>query len=368
MEMTSAGAGLRVVVLGLSITSSWGNGHATTYRGLIRGLSERGHEVLFLERDQPWYAQNRDLPRPPWCRLGLYNGLDDLWDRYGTEIRGADLVIVGSYVPEGIAIGEWVTRSARGLTAFYDIDTPITLARLEGDETEYISRSLVPRYDLYLSFTGGPILDRIESEFGAQAARPLYCSADPLVHYPEPIDHRWELGYMGTYSEDRLPALEALLLDVARMTPGSPFVVAGPQYPETIEWPPNLERIVHLAPERHREFYSAQRFTLNLTRRAMVEAGYSPSVRLFEAAACATPIITDYWEGLDHFFIPGGEILIARSSDEVVEYLVDLPIAEAEGVGRRARDRVLAGHTARARAIELEGYLREVGARELALP
>src|SRR5215210_3228069 len=175
---------MKIVVLGLSITSSWGNGHATTFRGLLRELARRGHDILFLERDQSWYAENRDFPKPPFCRVALYNSLSEL-TLFAHDIAEADCVIVGSYVPEGIAVGEWVTRTARGVTAFYDIDTPVTLAALGGRGAEYISRALIPRYHLYLSFTGGPTLVRLEQEFGAQMARPLYCSVDTAHYFPD---------------------------------------------------------------------------------------------------------------------------------------------------------------------------------------
>lgn len=361
-------ASLRVVILGLSVTSSWGNGHATTYRGLIRGLIARGHDVLFLERDLPWYAENRDLRRSPGGRIELYDSLGDLRSRFADEVRDADLVIVGSYVPEGIALGEWVTRSARGVAAFYDIDTPVTLARLERGGTDYLSPELVRSYRLYLSFTGGPTLQRLEEHFGATLARPLYCSADPAFYYPEPSDSKWDLGYMGTYSEDRQAPLDTLLLGAARGWPEGRFIVAGPQYPEQIHWPSNVERIDHLSPAEHRAFYNAQRFTLNLTRRRMIAAGYSPSVRLFEAAACGTPIISDHWEGLDSVFEPGSEILVAHSEAQVLEFLHDIPETERREIGRNARARVLAEHTVAHRALELEGYLREALVREPVLP
>jgi spore maturation protein CgeB len=355
---------LRVVILGLAVTSSWGNGHATTYRGLIRGLSARGHEVLFLERDLPWYAANRDLPRPPGCRVELYTSLRELRERFTETIAAADLVIVGSYVPEGVAIGEWVTGIAGGVTAFYDIDTPVTLSYLERGDADYLSRALIPQYRLYLSFTGGPTLEVLERRYGAPLARPLYCSADPVLYHPEPVETRWELGYMGTYSEDRQVALDSLLLVTARRSPAGRYVVAGPQYPESLRWPANVERITHLSPAEHRAFYNAQRFTLNLTRASMIAAGYSPSVRLFEAAACGTPIISDHWAGLDNFFEPGSEILVARSATDVLGYLRELPEAERLEVGRRARGKVLAAHTAAHRAVELEGFMREVLVQE----
>ncbi|MDQ3928864.1 MAG: glycosyltransferase, partial [Chloroflexota bacterium] len=319
---------LNIVILGLSITSAWGNGHATTYRGLVRELTARGHKVLFLERDVPWYASNRDLPSPPFGRTELYSSLAELKERFTTDVSDAGLVIVGSYVPEGVSVGEWVVQTARGATAFYDIDTPVTLAKLERGDMEYLSPELIPRYGLYLSFTGGPTLERIERQYGSPRARPLYCSVDPALYYPEAQEMRWDLGYMGTYSDDRQPPLDWLMLEPARRWSGGKFVVAGPQYPPDIEWPPNVQRIEHLPPVEHRAFYNAQRFTLNITRADMVAAGYSPSVRLFEAAACATPIISDWWEGLDTIFEPGEEVLVARSPGETLKYLRDMPEGE----------------------------------------
>lgn len=354
---------MRIVILGLSITSSWGNGHAVTYRALVRGLAERGHDVLFLERDMPWYAENRDLPRPPFGRTELYGSLADLKERFRTEIRDADLVIVGSYVPQGVAAGEWVTSTARACTAFYDIDTPVTLAKLERGDTEYLSRALVMRYDLYLSFTGGPTLKRLQTRFYAKNPRALYCSVDPAVYYPDAQPLAWDMGYLGTYSDDRQPALERLMLQPARDWPDARFCVAGSLYPEHLQWPGNVERIHHLPPSEHRAFYNAQRFTLNVTRADMVRAGYSPSIRLFEAGACGTPIISDAWDGLDEVFSIGSEILVARTTRESLEYLNDLSEDERLGIGERARARVLREHTADRRAEQLEGYVSEVAGR-----
>jgi spore maturation protein CgeB len=351
---------LRIIILGLSVTSSWGNGHATTYRGLVRELSARGHEVLFLERNVPWYAANRDLRAVPYARIELYSSLRELEDRFTGEVRNADVVMVGSYVPEGVAVGEWVTTTARGITAFYDIDTPVTLAKLARGDTEYLSPALLERYTLYLSFTGGPALERLEQQYGAPRARPLYCAVDPQLYYPEPREARWELGYLGTYSPDRQLALDALLLEPARRWRRGRFVVAGPQYPAAIAWPANVQRIEHLPPTEHRAFYTAQRFTLNITRADMVRVGYSPSIRLFEAAACATPIISDYWEGLETFFTPEKEILIVRAPQETLHCLRELPESERISLGWRARARVLAEHTAAHRAAELEAHIRDL--------
>jgi spore maturation protein CgeB len=349
---------VKLVVLGLSLSSSWGNGHATTWRALLKAFAERGHEVLFLERDAPWYAAHRDLVDPDWCRLAFYSHLADL-KRWRREVAGADAVIVGSYVPEGVAVGRWVQATARGAVAFYDIDTPVTLARLASGDDAYLTPELIPGYDLYLSFTGGPTLDLIEARYGAPAARALYCSVDAEAYRPLARERRWDLGYLGTYSEDRQPTLETLLIEPARRAPDLRFVVAGPLYPADVEWPKNVERIEHVGPADHADFYASCRFTLNVTRADMVRAGWSPSVRLFEAAACGAPIVSDDWPGLSSLFEIGREIQIVRSSDEVLRLLRHTGEAARSTLASAARARVLAEHTAARRAQELETHLKE---------
>jgi spore maturation protein CgeB len=353
---------MRLVVLGLSLSSSWGNGHATTYRSLLKALAERGHDVLFLERDVPWYASHRDLLDPGYCRLEFYRDLRDLADRHGESER-ADAVLVGSYVPEGVAVGRWVQATARGITAFYDIDTPVTLAKLERGDHEYLSPELIPGYDLYLSFTGGPTLQRLMRRYGSPDARALYCSVDTGQYPPMELNPRWDLSYLGTYSPDRQPSLERLLIEPARRAPHLKFAVAGPLYPEGIDWPANVERIAHVAPAEHARFYASSRFTLNVTRADMVRAGYSPSVRLFEAAAAATPVISDGWPGLDTIFAPGREILLAAAPDEVLRILEGRGEADRRRLATAARRRVLREHTAAHRAAELERHIARVRSR-----
>jgi spore maturation protein CgeB len=350
---------LSIVIVGLSITSSWGNGHATTYRGLVRELCRRGHDVLFLERDVPYYARNRDLPKPPYGRTELYNTLEELEDRFAGDVARANAVIVGSYVPDGVAVGDWVCRTARGQRVFYDIDTPITIAALAQGSPTYLEARQIPRYDLYLSFTTGPLMRRIASEFHAAQVRALCCSADLETYYPEPRAVRWDLGYLGTFSSDRQPALDRLLVEPARAWAAGRFTVAGPQYP-ALDWSRNVERQDHVPPPEHRAFYNSQRFTLNITRSAMLDAGYSPSIRLFEAGACGTPIISDDWPGLDEFFVAGRELFVATSATDVLRLLREVGEDERLAVGQRGRERVLAEHTAAHRAEALEGYLREL--------
>lgn len=349
---------MKLVVLGLSLSSAWGNGHATTFRALLKAFAARGHDILFLERDVPWYATQRDLADPDYCELAFYSDLSDL-RRWTDQIAQADAVIVGSYVPEGVAAGRFVQDTARGVTAFYDIDTPVTLAKVARDDFEYLSPEIIPGYDVYLSFTGGPTLDLLERTYGSPAARALYCSVDPALYAPTGEPKRWDLSYLGTYSPDRQPTLERLLIEPARALPQHRFVVAGPQYPDDIDWPANVERIEHLPPADHAAFYSASRFTLNVTRADMIAAGWSPSVRLFEAGACGTPIVSDIWDGLDSLFAPGREILMARDSATVIDAIEG---ADATAIGEAARARVLDAHTAAHRAAELEAYLAEATA------
>jgi spore maturation protein CgeB len=353
---------LNIVIIGLSVTSSWGNGHATTYRALLEALASRGHHVTFLERDVPWYRGHRDLTKPSNWTVKLYQSLQDIPRRYTSLIRDANLVILGSYVPDGIAIAEWVTAHAQGVTAFYDIDTPVTLAGLD-QGLEYFSAAMIPRFDLYLSFSGGPVPGMIEDAYGSPMARVLYCSADPDLYRPHPVKQHWSLGYLGTYSDDRQPSLERLLLAPAMMLADHQFVVAGSRYPEHLVWPDNVSRIEHLSQHQHPPFYSRQRFTLNLTRADMRALGFSPSVRLFEAAACGTPVISDRWPGIETIFEPGTEILLVSDAREVSQILRDIPEERRLAIADKARRRILADHTPDHRARQLEAYYLEAAGR-----
>lgn len=350
---------MKVVVLGLSITSSWGNGHATTYRGVVSELASRGHQVLFCERETPWHRNARDLGELRGASLLLYGSLDELAQNAGEQITEADLVLVGSHVPEGVAVAEYVLASTAGRTAFYDIATPETLARLDAGDPEYLTPALVPRFDLYLSSSGGPSLARLE-EYGARRVVRFHPLVDPRGYIAVASRPCWDLGYLGGYSAESQSGLEALMLAPARALRARRFVVAGAQYPEGMSWPANVAHIQHVAPGRHPVFYGAQRFTLNLTRAAMREAGWSPSVRLFQAAACGTAIISDYWPGLEDYFTPEREILIARSADDVLRALIETGIETRLALAARARQRVMREHTAAQRIDLLERELYEL--------
>ena len=356
---------MKVTILGLSITSSWGNGHATNYRALARALERRGDEVTFLERDRSWYARHRDLPDPPWCRTILYDCVPQLESHHAEAVRDAELVIIGSFVPEGVAVADWVLSEARGNVAFYDIDTPVTLGRLRAGECEYLSPELVSRFDLYLSFTAGPVLDTLREEFGARRPCPFYCFVDPGTYAPADGPQRYQLNYLGTYSAGRQPTVEELLLEPARRRFAKRFAVAGPMYPPEIGWPANVERIEHLPPGKHAGFYCAAAFTLNVTRPEMRAVGWAPSVRLFEAAACGVPIISDTWPGIETILEPGSEIFLAQSTGAVLRILDETEEMARLEVGAAARRRVLAEHTADRRAQQLHALVAET-AREVA--
>jgi spore maturation protein CgeB len=345
---------VKIVICGLSITSSWGNGHATTYRALSRALRARGHQIVFFERDVEWYGSNRDM-QPPFCRVHLYQQWHDVVNLLRRELADADVAMVGSFCPDGVNAIDTVLDSGAGVKAFYDIDTPITVSQLRLGDAEYLRRSQVPGFDIYFSFTGGPMLDELQSRFGARRAVPLYCSFDPDRYGWREPDPRYQcdLSYMGTYASDRQLKLEELFCKAAAAMPEKDFILAGPQYPTQIVWPKNVRRIVHLEPEFHSYFYSSSLFTLNLTRDEMVKAGYSPSVRIFEAAGCGTAIISDAWPGIESFFKINEEILLASSSADVISFL-KTDQHEAVKIGRRAQERVLAEHSAARRALDFE--------------
>lgn len=347
---------MKIIFIGLSLSSSWGNGHATTYRALLKALNDRGNTCLFYEYDAPWYRENRDMETPDFAELRLYEDTEELKTELLEHGRQADAIVLGSYVQGGIALADWLTETLGGDTSllFYDIDTPVTLRALAEGNCEYLAEHQLERFDAYLSFSGGKALELLEQRFGARRAVPFHCSADPEIYYPETVDRTCSLGYLGTYSKDRHDPMVSLLFQAAERLPDETFEVVGPQYPDEIVWPKNVTRREHLPPSQHRSFYCSQRFTLNLTRSDMVVLGHSPSVRLFEAAACGVPVISDCWQGIEDYFKPGEEILLARNGDDVARYLREIDEEERKRIGERARARFLSDHSPDRRAAQLE--------------
>ncbi len=355
---------MNIVIFGLAVSSSWGNGHAALWRGLIRGLLQDGHRVTFFERDQSFYAQNRDLTElPAGGSLVLYADWDGVLPQARRTVGSADVTMVTSYCPDAHEASA-LCRGARALCCFYDLDTPVTLARLAaGESVEYLGADGLAPYDLVLSYTGGGALDALRTQLGARRVVPIYGSVDPALHRPVPprAERLALLSYLGTYAADRQAALEALFVEPARRRPAEKFVIGGAQYPPQFPWTENIWFVRHLPPSEHPAFYCSSRMTLNVTRAAMAQMGHCPSGRLFEAAACGTPILTDAWAGLDQFFTPGEEILVARDTADAIAAL-DLPDASLHAIAARARERTLAEHTAHRRAREMVAAFEQASA------
>src|SRR5690625_1954230 len=354
---------VKFVLFGLTVSSSWGNGHATLWRGLIRALVAHGHEVTFFERDQPFYALNRDLHELPGARLVLYPDWETVHAEAAAEVARADIALVTSYCPDGPAASELIFETAPAQTVFYDMDTPVTLATLDaGERVAYLPPQGLGDFDLVLSYTGGEALTLLRSRLGARRAEPLYGHVDPELHRPAGArpEFRGDLSYIGTYAADRQAVVERLFVGPARARPDQRFILAGSGYDAAFPWSDNIFFVKHLPPASHPGFYASTRLTLNATRGAMAAMGWCPSGRLFEAAACGVPILSDCWEGLDAFFRPGEEILTASTTVEALEAL-DLPATELVAIARKARARVLEEHSSDRRAEDLLSILQ--GAR-----
>jgi spore maturation protein CgeB len=351
---------MKMTVFGLTLSSSWGNGHATPYRALFRALNRLGHEITFYEKDVEYYALRRDMPECAYCKLVLYDDWREVRSQALAEAAESDVVMTASYLPQGSAINDEVLALDGPLKVFYDLDTPVTLSQLRRGELDYLRREQLASFDLVLSWTGGGALRALEKEFGANMARPLFGCVDPDF-YGRTRPRReltCSLSYMGTYAADRQAKLDELFLEPARRNPKMDFVLAGTLYPRGWMWPRNVRRFDHVAPDDHPVLYSSSRLTLNLTRAEMAESGYCPSGRLFEAAACCTPILSDWFEGLDAFFSPGVEILVAREACHV-EKCIAVGDHDLERIGARARERTLDENTGMNRAHTLLKYLEE---------
>jgi len=355
---------MKLVVFGLTITSSWGNGHATLWCGLCKALERRGQRVVFFERDVPYYALHRDLRALPYGELVLYPTWPEVRPLARRHLVEADAAIVTSYCPDGVAASDLVLDSPATVRVFYDLDTPVTLSRLiAGQPVDYLGPGGLADFDLVLSYTGGRALAELQTRLGARRVAPLHGSVDPEVYrLASPAEHyRADLSYMGTYAADRQPVLEKLLVDPARRRPDLRFLIGGAQYPDGFPWAGNIYFVRHLPPGEHPTFYGSSRLTLNVTREAMARMGHCPSVRLFEAAACGAPILSDAWEGLEAFFRPGSEIIVAHDTEEALRAL-EMSDEELARIAGRARARTLEEHTADRRAAELETVLEDTAA------
>jgi spore maturation protein CgeB len=355
---------MKITFFGLTISSSWGNGHATLLRGLFKALVARGHTVSFFERDVPYYAAHRDLVESRGVDLHLYSDWREIKPFARQVVAESDVAVVTSYCPDGIAATELVGSANVNLRAFYDLDTPITLEALQkGEPLAYIGPRKLADFDLVLSYTGGAALTALRDQLDARRVVPLFGSVDPEIHHPAPrrASYEADLSYLGTYAPDRQQMLDRLFLQVARRAPDQRFVIGGSKYPVDFPWQPNIWYVQHVPPSAHAAFFSSSSLTLNVTRGAMARMGYCPSGRLFEAAACGVAIVSDEWAGLESFFRPGVEIIVAQNTRDVLAAL-QLGETEREHIARAGRQRVLESHTATHRAAELETIFESVRA------
>jgi spore maturation protein CgeB len=355
---------LKISIFGLTLSSSWGNGHATPYRAIVRALAGMGHSVTFYEKDVHYYAAHRDLPQPDFCELVLYDNWANV-RRSALECAAeSDVVMTASYCPDGSQIADEVLEQNGPVKIFYDLDTPITLAKLgSGEKVEYIRSEQLREFDLVLSWTGGSALEELRERLSVRMARPLFGCVDPDVYKREvPRDEfKCALSYMGTYATDRQDKLDQLFLEPSRNRSELTFLLAGSLYPWTWQWGDNVKKLDHVRPSDHPALYSSSKCTLNITRAEMAESGFCPSGRFFEAAACGTPIISDWFEGLDHFFTEGEEIFISRSARDTLMAL-DSPLDQLQTMASRARERTLDENTGRHRAEQLLQYCDEARA------
>jgi spore maturation protein CgeB len=350
---------MKLVIFGLSVTSSWGNGHATLWRGLIKALGARGHKVVFFERNVPYYAKHRDLETAHGGEVVLYENWPSVVSRARQELNDADVGMVTSYCPDGPEACSVVLESRAPVKSFYDLDAPVTLHRVrEGESVAYLPASGLGGFDVVLSYTGGAALTDLRTLLGARHVAALYGSVDPEVHHPVPASPRYacDVSYLGTYADERQVALETLFIEPARRLPHRKFLIGGSQYPPQFPWSSNIYFVQHVPPADHAAFYCSSRITVNVTRAAMADAGYCPSGRLFEAAACEVPMLSDDWAGLDRFFEPGLEIIVARTTGHAMDAF-GMSDGQLRRIAKAARERVLVTHTASVRALELENIL-----------
>jgi len=351
---------MRIVIFGLTITSSWGNGHATIWRGLCKALIRRKHEIFFFEKDVSYYRDNRDLYDMPGIEIILYSDWNEIKEKANEHLLNSDVGIITSYCPDALKAEELMMECNNLVKIFYDLDAPVTLKAIKsGIDVPYINVHGLGGYDLVLSYTGGIALRELKDILKAKKTEALFGCVDPEIHYPVSAkdDYKNDFSYLGTYAEDRQQKLSTLFIEPAAKMPDKVFVIGGSQYPDNFPWN-NVVYFNHVPPPEHPYFYCSSGYTLNITRGAMAEMGFCPSGRLFEAAACGVPIISDSWEGLDMFFSEGTEILIANSSDDVIRYL-NYSEQERMSISRAARERTLMEHTADSRVKNFERLIEE---------
>ena len=355
------GSGMNIAFFGSSLVSAYWNGAATYYRGLVRALHGRGHRVTFYEPDAYDRQKNRDMPDPPWAKVVVYPGQgEDGVRRCLDAARDADVIVKASGVGVFDELLEEAVPSLKregNTVVFWDVDAPATLDRMASNPSDPFRR-LVPEYDLILTYGGGDPVVRAYRKFGARECVPIYNALDPSTHHPVPRNPRFagDLGFLGNRLPDREARVEEFFLKAAAQLPGRRFLLGGSGWQDK-PMPGNVNYVGHVYTRDHNAFNCSPLAVLNVNRESMARYGFSPATRVFEAAGAGACLITDNFVGVETFFEPGREILVAKNGEEVAEHVKSLTPRSASEIGRAALDHVLAEHTYDNRAAEVEAVL-----------
>ncbi|MDB5261494.1 MAG: hypothetical protein JWQ14_775 [Adhaeribacter sp.] len=351
---------LNIAFFGSSLVSAYWNGAATYYRGMVRALHTRGHQVTFYEPDAYERQQHRDIPDPDWAKVVVYPATEVAVLQMLAEATAADLVVKASGVgvfDELLEAEILKLQSPNRMVVFWDVDAPATLDRVQHNPQDPF-RPLIPQYDLILTYGGGePVVQAYEA-LGARQCVPIYNALDTATHFPVEPDNRFtcDLAFLGNRLPDREARVETFFLDVAVTMPENKFIIGGSGWGDK-PMSPNIKYIGHVYTQDHNAFNCTPKAVLNISRESMARYGFSPATRVFEAAGAAACIITDYWDGIEEFFQPETEILVARDGKEVARKMATLTPEKAKAIGQAAYQKVLAAHTYAHRAAQLEKLL-----------
>lgn len=351
---------MNIAFFGSSLLSAYWNGAATYYRGMIRALSERGHSVTFYEPDAYERQAHRDIEPPSWARSVVYANSLDAMGRALDDARGADVLIKASGVgvfDSELEAGVLAHKSGSNLVLFWDVDAPATLERVQQSPDDAF-RALIPRYDAILTYGGGAPVSDAYAALGARECVPIYNALDPSTHFPAAPDERFEaaLGFLGNRLPDREARVEEFFWKAARQCPEQVLVLGGAGWDDH-ERPPNVHYLGHVYTRDHNAFHATPRLALNISRDSMARFGFSPATRVFEATGAGACLVSDWWEGIEQFFEPNSEILVARSGEEVSAFVRELSEERAREIGQAALKRALAEHTYAQRAARFEAAI-----------
>ena len=354
---------MKIAFYGSSLLSSYWNGAATYYRGLIRALAQHGHDVTFYEPDAFGRQQNRDIEPPEWCKVVVYDATPEALKRAAALARGADVVVKTSgvgYEDDALLRAVLDAADPQAIKIFWDVDAPATLAELRENPAHPSHRAL-SELDLVLTYGGGDAVIDAYRALGAADCIPIYNALDASTHHPVAREERFAatLGFLGNRLPDREARVENFFLEPAAKLPDSSFLLGGSGWADR-SLPANVRAIGHVSTREHNAFNVSPRAVLNINRASMAETGFSPPTRVFEAAGAGACLITDEWPGIDLFLQPGEEILVARDGQDVVEALASLTDQSAGEIGRAALARVLRDHTYEQRAILVDELLRRI--------